>query len=642
MTIRSLIGYCVCKSEMYRKRAIVIMNTAKPFNTIRKKLMLLLLAATILPIATSMIISYNATTKSITEEAIAKNNRLLSLGKTNIMNYMNNINQKSLAVYNAMNVPRSLYYILEHSMEDEVFPNDITDVIRNRNLLKDHLYNIYQSVSEFHKVRLYVVKQNATYLLWNDDIKVGQNVGSIPETAKKAYIEPSHKSHNYGLVDLKSAASEEMVFTLHRPIFLAPSEKLLAELSIDVRLSVLEDLNRQLYDSGEESFYIMDSSGQIVLSSDKNEIGTAAKQSWFGTVLNSGQDSGHFDWKAEAFDGMVFYDRIKTPYMDWYLIKQTPYKHLYSAADRIARINTAVGIAFLAVVVLATLFISIRFTKPLLRLIGYVNKIETGNLNVSIDIHSNDEIGLLARRFRSMMQTINNLILTEYRLEIANKTNELKALQAQVNPHFLYNALQSIGTVSLQHGDTKAYSLITSLGKMMRYQMNTMDAVVELSRELDYVQAYLDLQKQRFDTALHIQLKIDEQAKRILIPKMILQPLLENFFKHGFVQSSEEPSVLVITCFLDEPRQLLSIEVQDNGCGLPEDRLQEVLQQLNKVPKLGAARENNQEDGGIGLHNVLSRLRLHFDSTAAMELRHVQPHGFSVTIHIPLVKENEG
>lgn len=618
------------------------MNAVKPFNTIRKKLMFLLLAATILPIATSMIISYNATTKSITEEAIAKNNRLLSLGKTNIMNYMNNINQKSLAVYNAMNVPRSLYYILEHSMEDEVFPNDITDVIRNRNLLKDHLYNIYQSVSEFHKVRLYVVNQNATYLLWNDDIKVGQNAEAIPETFKKAYIEPTHKSHNYGLVNLKSSASEELVFTLHRPIFRAPSEELLAELSIDVKLLVLEDLNRQLYDSGEENFYIVDAEGQIVLSSNKAEIGTEAKQSWLGSILQSGQDSGHFDWKAEAFDGMIFYDRIKTPYMDWYLIKQTPYKHLFSAADRIARINTAVGIAFLAVVVLATLFISIQFTRPLLRLIGYVNKIETGNLNVSIDIHSNDEIGLLARRFRSMMQTINNLILTEYRLEIANKTNELKALQAQVNPHFLYNALQSIGTVSLQHGDTKAYSLITSLGKMMRYHMNTMDAVVELSRELDYVQAYLDLQKQRFDTALHIQLHIEEPSRHILVPKMILQPLLENFFKHGFVQSSEEPSELIITSKLDKEQVWLTVTIADNGSGLSEERLQEILRRLERVTTPGVPKTSEQEESGIGLHNVLSRLRLHFNSTAFMELQHVKPHGFSVTIHIPLAKENEG
>jgi two-component system sensor histidine kinase YesM len=608
--------------------------------------MLLLLAATILPIATSMIISYNATTGSITEEAISKNKQLLSLGKTNIMNYMSNINQKSLAVYNSMNVPRSLYYILERSLEDEVFPNDLTDVINNRNLLKDHLYSIYQSVSEFNKVRLYVVKQNATYLLWNDDIRVGENdKDTLADTVKKATIEATHQSHNYGL-NVKSGVNDEMVFTLHRPIFRAPSEELLAELSIDVRLTVLEDLNRQLYDSGKEDFYIVDMKGQIVLASNQEEIGGKIDHAWMDSVYSSSEDSGHFDWTEQSFEGMIFYDRIKTPYMDWYLVKQTPYSHLYSAADRVARINIWVGAAFLAIVVIATLFISITFTKPLLRLIGYVNKIETGNLNVSIDIQSNDEIGLLARRFRSMMQTINNLILAEYRLELANKTNQLKALQAQVNPHFLYNALQSIGTVSLQHGDHKAYSLITSLGKMMRYHMNTMDSVVELNRELQYAQAYLDLQKQRFDTALGIQLQIDNDTRRILVPKMILQPLLENFFKHGFA-GADSPSELTIASWLDEDGSQLIIRVLDNGIGISDERLAELRYELDKPLSHGmlqsqapasqeSASQSSQEAGGIGLQNVLSRLRLHFHPSAAIEVEQVRPHGFSVTIHIPL------
>ncbi|WP_337100820.1 cache domain-containing sensor histidine kinase [Paenibacillus sp. YIM B09110] len=622
------------------------MKPVKPFNTIRNKLMLLLLAATILPIATSMIISYNATTGSITEEAISKNKQLLSLGKTNIMNYMSNINQKSLAVYNSMNVPRSLYYILERSLEDEVFPNDLTDVINNRNLLKDHLYSIYQSVSEFNKVRLYVVKQNATYLLWNDDIRVGENdKDTLADTVKKATIEATHQSHNYGL-NVKSGANDEMVFTLHRPIFRAPSEELLAELSIDVRLTVLEDLNRQLYDSGKEDFYIVDMKGQIVLASNQEEIGGKLDHAWMDSVYSSSEDSGHFDWTEQSFEGMIFYDRIKTPYMDWYLVKQTPYSHLYSAADRVARINIWVGAAFLAIVVIATLFISITFTKPLLRLIGYVNKIETGNLNVSIDIQSNDEIGLLARRFRSMMQTINNLILAEYRLELANKTNQLKALQAQVNPHFLYNALQSIGTVSLQHGDHKAYSLITSLGKMMRYHMNTMDSIVELNRELQYAQAYLDLQKQRFDTALGIRLQVDDNTRRILVPKMILQPLLENFFKHGFA-GADSPSELTIASWLNEDSSQLTIRVLDNGIGISDERLAELRYELDKPLSYGmlqsqapasqeSASASSQEAGGIGLQNVLSRLRLHFHPSAAIEVEQVRPHGFSVTIHIPL------
>ncbi|MEK3885103.1 histidine kinase [Paenibacillus sp. PL2-23] len=615
------------------------MKLRKPFHTIRQKLMLLLLAATILPIAVSMMISYQATTRSLTEDAIASNTRLLSLGKANVTNYMNTINQKSLAVYNSMNTPRSLYYILEHGMEDEVIPNDLTDVIRNRNLLKDHLYNMYQSVSEFHKVRLYVVKQQTTYLLWKDDLKVGKHGTPVELTAAKAYLEPSHPSHNYGL-SLNTGAEDETVFTLHRPIFRAPSEERLAELSIDIRLDVLRELNRELYDEGHEQFYIADVNGGLILSSNGDADSTVPSPELMKAVLGSGADSGYLDWRADEFDGMIFYERVSTSFMDWVLIKQTPYKHLYSSADRVARLNMAVGAAFLGIVVIATLAISIRMTKPLLQLIGYVNKIETGNLNVTIDVESSDEIGLLAKRFRSMMAKINHLIKTEYQLEIASKTNELKALQAQINPHFLYNALQSIGTVSLQNGDFKAYSLIASLGRMMRYQMNTAGGVVELSRELDYASAYLDLQKQRFDTALDVEWRIAEESRTVLVPKMILQPLLENFFKHGFMQSGEPTRLVVSSAVSLEPGSLV-LEVSDNGAGVSDERLAELQQQLEQPLASLAARGASEEEGGIGLRNVLARLQLHHSPDAAMRLKRSEEGGFTVSLHIPMMPEEE-
>lgn len=605
-----------------------------PFrNTIRNKLMLLLLIATVLPIVTSMVISYNSTKRSITEEAYEKNARLLSLGKANLQNYMQNINQKSLAVYNSINVPRSLYYILEHNMEDEVFPNDISDVIRNRNLLKDHLLNIYQSVKEFHQVRLHVVAQNTTYLLSNGGGKIQSDIpsGNFNVLAKKPYIEPSHLSHSYGL-ESRASDPREIVFTLHRPIFLAPSEELLAQLSIDVKLNALTELNRQVYDAGKEKFYIVDAAGHTIISSEEEPAGNPSDGKWLDEIRKGDLANGYLKWEDSAFAGIVFYDRVTTPMMDWYLVKLTPYEHLYRTADGIARINTWVGIMFLTVAVLATLFISFRFTKPLLSLIGYVNQIERGHLNVDIDIRGNDEIGLLSRRFRSMMQTINNLILKEYRLELANKTNQLKALQAQVNPHFLYNALQSIGTVALQHKDQQIYSLVTSLGKMMRYNMNTGETIVELEKEFGYLQAYLDLQKQRFDTSLEIEYRMAPDARSLLVPKMILQPLVENFFKHGFRQSDEEPARLMISCDLHD--QILIIKVQDNGAGMGEGEMSEVNDRLNiGDPGLPG------KESGIGLLNVLSRLRLHYSDSASLVLTSAVPAGLIVEVRIPFGEE---
>ncbi|MBM7565999.1 cache domain-containing sensor histidine kinase [Paenibacillus sacheonensis] len=603
--------------------------------TIRKKMMLLFLIATIVPIAASIAISYHETRSSITKEAITKNNRLLSLGSANIVNYMNNINQKSLAVYNSMNVPRSLYYLLEHNLEDESFPNGISDVIENRNLLKDHLYNIYQSMKEFYKIRLYVAAQNTSYLLWNDDIKVGKHEPNTIAMAPKTYIEPTHISHNYGL-PIKSPVEEEPVFSLHRPIFLAPSDKQLAELTIDVKTSVLSDLNSQLYDAGNENFYVVDQSGALILSSKPDYVGQRLDDGWFRTAAGAGAEQGHFKWDHDGFKGMIFYQQVSTPYMNWFLIKQTPDSHLYAAANKTAWLNMWVGAAFLGVAVIATLIISFRFTKPLLALIGYVNKIDSGNLGVQIDIQSNDEIGLLAKRFRSMMQTINNLILKEYRLELANKTIQLKALQAQVNPHFLYNALQSVGTVALQQGNKEVYGLVTSLGKMMRYQMNMADAEVTLSQELDYVQAYLDLQKERFDKSLDVILMIDERTRDIRMPKMIVQPLVENFFKHGF-SPSERPAQLVIASSLGEDGSL-TIVVSDNGCGMPAEKLAGLNAAIQEEDRPDGAVGS---DNGIGLRNILSRLRLSFGPDASLSVQQLHPHGFSVTLHIPHAKEEK-
>ncbi|QJD83506.1 cache domain-containing sensor histidine kinase [Cohnella herbarum] len=605
-----------------------------PFrNTIRNKLMLLLLIATILPIVTSMVISYNSTKRSITDEAYEKNARLLSLGKANLQSYMQNINQKSLAVYNSINVPRSLYYILEHNMEDEVFPNDLSDVIRNRNLLQDHLLNIYQSVKEFYQVRLHVVAQNTTYLLSNGGGKIQSDIptGNFNLLAKKPYIEPSHPSHSYGL-ESRSTDPGEIVFTLHRPIFLAPSEELLAQLSIDVKLNALIELNRQVYDAGNEKFYIVDAAGNTIISSEDESAGTLSDGRWLDEIRKGDLANGYLKWEDSDFAGIVFYDRVKTPMMDWYLVKLSPYEHLYRTADGIAKINSWVGILFLTVAVLATLFISFRFTKPLLSLIGYVNQIERGNLNVDIDIRGNDEIGLLSRRFRSMMQTINNLILKEYRLELANKTNQLKALQAQVNPHFLYNALQSIGTVALQHKDQQIYSLVTSLGKMMRYNMNAGETIVELEKEFGYLQAYLDLQKQRFDTSLEIEYRMAQEARSLLVPKMILQPLVENFFKHGFKQSDEEPARLMISCDLRE--QILIIRVQDNGAGMTEEEMTDVNDRLTIEDSVLPGK-----DSGIGLSNVLSRLRLHYSESASIVLSAAEPEGLIVEVRIPFGEE---
>jgi two-component system sensor histidine kinase YesM len=290
---------------------------------------------------------------------------------------------------------------------------------------------------------------------------------------------------------------------------------------------------------------------------------------------------------------------------------------------------------FLILTIIATILIAFQLTAPIKKLIRYMNQIQTGNLQVTIDMDRKDEFGILARRFQLAMNTINEMIIREYELELARKTNELNVLQVQTNPHFMNNALQSIGTLALQKQEPEIYNLIASLGKMMRYSMNTGEPIVSLARELDYVKAYFALQRQRFGEQIQYSVHIDEGLLQLQIPKMILQPLVENYFKHGFDVQAETGAIAI---YGENPAGSgwLRLEVRDNGKGISEIDLKSLHQRLSHAK---AAWGNGES--GIGLPNILSRLKLYYNETANLEVKSGVPDGFCVVLWIPLWKEGE-
>jgi two-component system, sensor histidine kinase YesM len=302
---------------------------------------------------------------------------------------------------------------------------------------------------------------------------------------------------------------------------------------------------------------------------------------------------------------------------------------LYKGARQLTLINSFVLTFFLVIAIIATVFISIRFTSPIKELLRYMTKIQSGNMAADIEVTRSDEFGILATRFKVLMQNINNLIMREYRLELANKDNQLKALQAQINPHFLNNALQSIGTLALQHDAPRIYSLISSLAKMMRYSMNTHVIYVPFSKELDHVKSYLDLQKQRFEHQLEVSYQIEDATKAIEMPKMILQPIVENYFKHGFEPSLGTGKLLIASEIVEEnAERRFHIRVENNGSGMTEDRLKEVTALLS----------NASDEKYIGLSNVLSRLRLYYNDSVSLDIN-LLAQGVQIHLTIPIEKE---
>ncbi|RKN85629.1 sensor histidine kinase [Paenibacillus ginsengarvi] len=592
-------------------------------TSIRNKLIAFLLAAVTVPLATSIIITYWYTKDSIAKERIGVTAALLVQGRENIRHYMDTIHQATLSVYNDAKL-------------NEAIETGATDYLSDKETYRAlmHMANV---MPDIYQVYLYLDLAKQPYLLKSALFK------RIPESPQpfrpdtygaEVAVQPPHASHDYGFAPT-AYIEPATVMTMHRIIRRVPRTEELGILSVDVDMQGLRTMAESLYDRSREQLFLIDERGYVVYGPDPGDWGRRLEQGWAAELLARPERAGSvFVGGGDGFRGVQVYDTLETSYLRWTIVKRIPDEALYKQARDVARINTFVLAAFSLLSIVVTVGVAFLFTAPIKRLIGYIAAIEKGNMNVDIRLSRSDEFGLLAARFRSMMQHINNLIVKEYRLELANRTNQLKALQAQIQPHFLYNALQSIGTLALQMNAPNVYKLIASLGKMMRYSMNTGETSVPLAKEIDHIRSYMELQRNRFGDGLALTLDIDEQTLQVEVPKMTLQPLVENYFKHGMVPSPEQPGEIEVRSRALQDGTI-AITVRDNGRGAEPARLERVRRTLRLAGKGLDPEAEDADGGGIGLANVLSRLKLFYGDEADMQVEGAEPHGFRITITIP-------
>ncbi|WP_167577608.1 sensor histidine kinase [Ammoniphilus sp. YIM 78166] len=579
---------------------------------------MLLLVTVVLPGVTANIITYFYTKASLKDQAIDVNLKLISEGKENLSNYLQTIHHYMFA----LSTNDTLEGILSRGWTD----------YQSESYIMSAMQIVSRAEGGVRQVFLSVDKTNRSYLLYQDSFTKGStNYQPILDGLIKPYgaaVESTHRSHEYGMKP-PDLPKSEWVFTIHRPIYAVPSTNQIGMISVDIKLDVIKKLVTRLFDSEKEEFYILDNKGAVIYSSDESKIGDTLNEPWVDKIVGS---LGSVDLRTPEFSGIAIYSKVELPMLEWTILKRVPNTSLYKSARDLILINLAIGVLFLGMAIIAIVIVSYRFTKPIKELIRWSSAIQSGNLEETMNINRTDEIGSLARRFKDMIQTINELILREYKLNLANKTNQLKILQAQINPHFIYNSLQSIGALALEYNTPKIYMLLMSMGQMMHYSMNAKETNVMLSKEIEYVNYYLTLQKQRFEEELLVDLNITEDTKHIQVPKMILQPIVENYFKHGKHNSSRIGHIKIQTF---SEKEFLTIIVEDNGIGIPEERLLQIRNEFSR-----SKNHAFDHEGSIGLSNVLNRLRLYHGEGANLELINRKDGGLRVILKIPLINEN--
>jgi two-component system sensor histidine kinase YesM len=591
------------------------------WNSIRTKLIVLLIVAALVPSTATMLVSYVYTTHSLKERAVSENSNLLYQGGENMKNYLEQLERASLTVYSDASFYRSLVFGFDN--------------ISASGQQTATLQSIASSVNEIEQVYLYVdKKRQATLLTQNKPKRLSDtdyyNDISLNEE-RIMYIEPPHAPHSYGFSSTSSYGSQPMVITMYRSIMQIPSSNRTGILAFDVNLNAISRIANQLYQAAHEQLYLVDENGYVIYSSYAEQIGQAIEGPWFDNSVFKNGDRGNF----EADKQIYIYQSIDTKFSNWTLVKQIPSAYLTRETNQAAAINVLLVAISLVLIIGAIIFISVRITEPIKQLARHMNQIKIGHMTVDINTNRKDEIGLVYKRFNSMMDTINNLILREYKLKLANSTNQLRALQAQINPHFMNNALQTIGTLALEHDMKRIYSLISALARMMRYSMYNTDKPVQLKTELEHVDNYLQLQKERFENQLNVRYDVDESTLDSLIPKMIVQPLVENFFKHGMNPLVDSNTIKLTSSWVAP--SVLQLTVEDDGTGMSDEDWKHLQQLLNQASdnEQEHAREWNEEEStqdGIGLMNIRTRLKLFYGKDAQFNVDNLTPHGFRVVL----------
>ncbi|AWB47052.1 hypothetical protein DCC85_18975 [Paenibacillus sp. CAA11] len=580
-----------------------------------------------------MVISYSYTTQTLRTRAVDENKNLLFQGNRNISSLIQEINRFSLTVYSD-----SDFYRMIGAGYDNISANI---------QIYTQLNYIAKSMPDIFQVYLYSVKDNKATLVTQNTPKRWQSLkpfpDSVPAQDRSLSIQSTHPSHNYGLTAPNPQTTVKPVFTLHRRIEQVPSTRSLGYLSIDVKLSALSSIMDQLYDHLREKIYLLDSSGNMIYASAPELTGTRLQSSWYPSQLTAASAAqGFFEQDKSVF----VYQRITdNADLNWTLVKEIPVSVLFHEAKESVRINLLLLALLLITMISVIVFISFRITAPIKQLARYMTQVQTGNLEIDIRPSGKDEVGFVTERFRSMMDTINNLILREYKLELTSRTHELRALQAQVNPHFLNNALQIIGTLALELKVPQIYSLLSALAKMMRYSMRNDEKVVTLRDELEHVKAYIELQKERFENKFSFRYDAEEAVMDAKLPKMVLQPIVENYFKHGFRLA--DPGSWIEIKARKQSAQRIEIVIQNNGRSISAESLARLQRELERPDGLQVSElheENRLEvnpGSGIGLSNVLARLRLICGDDASLTVIPISPNGVSVRLEFEIQTERE-
>lgn len=469
---------------------------------------------------------------------------------------------------------------------------------------------------------------NGKYRVCSDqgiDKEAFDNYGTLYGTAKNNYS--IHILNRYDPIRQKN------YFTLRKNIYDPKADEIMATLIINIEEKTLyyENLDpmTKAYDG---KIFLVNEDKYLVASKESEEI---------GTYINEEKEMDFITTSKGFFTETIRGEKILNVFVvsevtKYKLVYQLPQTRVLGNIQRVKYLSFILTFMVFILTIILWYFFTHDIYYPIKRIKEAMEQMGEGQLKAHIDHERVDEVGTLMTGFNDMSERVNDLFNQVYHTKYLKKEAELRALQSQITPHFLYNTLNSIKCIAVINGCDVISKMLGALIDLLRATAGNKETFIPLSHEINQVQNYVELQQFRYNNAFKVRCKMDPCYEEVLVPKLIIQPLVENAIQHGLDLRGEDG---IIDISIKEEASVdgseesrLIIEVQDNGRGISKEAIQRIL--------------SNQEDkrnkfSGIGVYNVDERIKLYYGHRYGLCYKSLEGSGTRATITLPLRRKDE-
>ncbi|WHH59094.1 sensor histidine kinase [Petroclostridium sp. X23] len=575
----------------------------------------------ILPICIIYFISYNIYSNSILSETSDRMTSVIMQASEDVEDIFHSMTVLLMSIPSSTKIKEVIYN-----------PRWITETpdikkMEDYQSVNDAFYGILYLRTDIASVRL-VPFQGASIIYFENGVLIGYPHPFIPwlreiffENGREVFISP-HKT-------LAPSNIKTNVFSVAKA-FKDRNGRIVGTIMVDAKVDEINTIIDNAGSINKTQVAILDTEGSIIFNSSNLQYVKRLDDQLLSKI--QGSPSGTLRHIINGEDYLVIHKTSEVS--GWKFVAFSKINSLLEKTHKVKTIVLTVGFFAFSFSVILSIVIAIKVTTPLKNLNISMDGVTDRNFDVYLRPTSNDEIGKLTRNFNSMIRRIKNLIVKKYEADIRRKQAELKALESQINPHFLYNTLETISSIAYLKDVPEIMTISRSLSDLFRYSINNEKKLVTLGDELYHTANYINIQKIRHGNKFNVCYNIPEEAKKYNVIKLILQPIIENSINHG-LELIKLGGIIKVSAHKSLDNMLI-IEVEDNGIGIPHEKLKRIQADLNRD-----SAETYETSGSIGLANVHFRIKHYYGNNYGLTIESTDEKGCKVILKLPITEDRK-